>query len=98
MEIKTNAVNFTIDKKLVEYINDKVSKLELFFDQIITCEVFLKTDKSTEKENKYTGVKLIIPKSELFAEKQCKSFEEAIDLSVEALRKQIIKHKEKVRD
>jgi len=98
MEIKTNAVNFTIDKKLVEYINDKVSKLELFFDQIITCEVFLKTDKSTEKENKYAGIKLIIPKSELFAEKQCKSFEEAIDLSVEALRKQIIKHKEKVRD
>ncbi|HRO74761.1 MAG TPA: ribosome-associated translation inhibitor RaiA [Crocinitomicaceae bacterium] len=98
MEIKTNAVNFTIDKKLVEYINDKVSKLELFFDQIITCEVFLKTDKSSEKENKYAGIKLIIPKSELFAEKQCKSFEEAIDLSVEALRKQIIKHKEKVRD
>jgi putative sigma-54 modulation protein len=98
MEIKTNAVNFNIDKKLVDYINEKVSKLNLFFDQIITCEVFLKTDKSTEKENKYAGIKLIIPKSELFAEKQCKSFEEALDLVIEALRKQIIKHKEKVRE
>ncbi len=98
MEIKTNAVNFTIDKKLVDYIEEKVSKLNLFFDQIISCEVFLKADKSSEKENKYAGIKIMIPKLELFAEKQCKSFEEAIDLSTEALRKQIMKHKEKVRD
>lgn len=98
MEIKTNAVNFTIDKKLVDYINEKVSKLNLFFDQIISCEVFLKTDKNSEKENKYVGIKIMIPKQELFAEKQCKSFEEAVDLTSEALRKQLMKHKEKVRD
>lgn|SRR5690554_6124537 len=97
MEIKTNAVNFTVDKKLVDHINDKVSKLGLFYDQIISCEVFLKTDKSSEKENKYAGIKLMIPKNELFAEKQCKTFEEAVDLSVEALRKQIIKIKEKIK-
>lgn len=98
MEIKTNAVNFTIDKKLVDYINEKVSKLNLFFDQIISCEVFLKADKNSEKENKYVGIKIMIPKQELFAEKQCKSFEEAVDLTSEALRKQLMKHKEKVRN
>lgn len=95
MEIKTNAVNFSADKKLVDYINDKVSKLTLFFDQIITSEVFLKVDKSSDKENKYAGIKLSIPGLDLFAEKQCKSFEEAVDLASEALRKQILKHKEK---
>jgi len=98
MEIKTNAVNFSVDKKLVEHINEKVSKLNLFFDQIISSEVFLRVDKSSEKENKYAGIKIAIPGSELFAEKQCKSFEEAVDLTTEALRKQIIRHKEKVKN
>lgn len=95
MDIKTNAVNFTIDKKLVEHIEEKVSKLGLFYDQIVSAEVYLKTDKNSEKENKYAGIKLLIPGSDLFAEKQCKSFEEAIDLGAEALRKQLLKHKEK---
>jgi putative sigma-54 modulation protein len=35
--------------------------------------------------------------NDLFAKKQCKTFEEAIDSSVEALRKQIKKYKEKLR-
>lgn len=97
MEIKTNAVNFSVDKKLVEHIEDKVSKLGLFYDQIVSAEVFLRTDKNSEKENKYAGIKLLIPGSDLFAEKQCKSFEEAVDLGTEALRKQLIKKKEKTR-
>jgi len=97
MDIKTNAVNFTIDKKLVKYVEDKVNKLGLFYDQIVASEVFLRTDKNSEKENKYAGIKLMIPGAELFAEKQCHSFEEAVDLSTEALRKQIIKRKEKIR-
>lgn len=96
MEIKTNAVNFSADQKLLVYIDDKVSKLSLFFDQIITSEVFLRVDKSSEKENKIAEIKILIPGNELFAKKQCKSFEEAVDLVVEALRKQILKHKEKV--
>lgn len=94
MEIKTNAVNFSIDKKLVAYIEDKVSKLSLFFDQIISTEVYLRVDKSAEKENKLAEIKLLVPGNEVFAKKQCKTFEEAVDLTVEALRKQILKHKE----
>ena len=94
MEIKTNAVNFSVDKKLVAHIEEKVSKLSLFFDQIITSEVFLKVDNTTEKDNKLAEIKLLLPGSEIFAKKQCKSFEEAVDLSVEALRKQILKYKE----
>jgi putative sigma-54 modulation protein len=56
----------------------------------------LRLDKSSDKENKITEIKILIPGKELFAKKQCKSFEESADLVVEALRKQIVKHKEKV--
>jgi putative sigma-54 modulation protein len=95
MDIQVHAVHFTADQKLINYINEKIEKLTLFFDHIIAGEVFLRLDKNSEKENKITEIKLLIPGKELFAKKQCKSFEEAADLVVEALRKQIVKHKEK---
>jgi putative sigma-54 modulation protein len=96
MEVQVHAIHFTADQKLIDFIEEKVSKLELFFDNIIACEVYLKLDKSQEKENKISEVKLLIPGKTLIAKKQCKSFEEATDLATEALRKQVKKHKEKV--
>lgn len=96
MEVQVHSIHFTADQKLLAFVNEKVSKLELFFDNIIACEVYLKLDKSQEKENKITELKLLIPGRTLVAKKQCKTFEEAADLATDALRKQVKKHKEKV--
>lgn len=96
MDVKVNSVNFTADQKLVSFVNDKVSKLTLFFDNIISGEVFLKVDRDQEGENKVAEVKLSIPGKELFAKKQCKSFEEATDLAVEALRRQVRRDRKSV--
>ncbi|MBI1837181.1 MAG: ribosome-associated translation inhibitor RaiA [Flavobacteriia bacterium] len=95
MDIQVHSVHFTADKKLIDFVNEKVGKLELFYDNIIASEVFLRLDKDQEGENKVAEVKILIPGKELFAKKQCKSFEEAADLAVEALRKQVNKHKDK---
>ena len=96
MDLKIEAVHFEVDKKLVDFVQEKVQKLEQFFDHIVSGEVFLKLDRSSDKENKVAEIKLAVPGKELFAKKQCKSFEEATDLCVEALRKQVKKHKEKL--
>lgn len=96
MDIKVQAVHFTADQKLIDYIESKVSKLNLFNDQIVSSEVFLRLDNTTDVENKIGEVKIHLPGKELFAKKQAKSFEEAIDLASEALRKQVLKEKEKV--
>lgn len=96
MDIKVQAVHFTADQKLIDYIESKVSKLNLFNDNIVSTEVFLRLDNTTEVENKIGEVKIHLPGKELFAKKQAKSFEEAIDLASEALRKQVLKDKEKV--
>lgn len=95
MDVKVHSVHFKADQKLIEFVNEKVTKLQLFFDNIIVGEVFLRLDKSTEKENKIAEVKILLPGKELFAKKQCKTFEEAADLAVDALRTQVKKHKEK---
>jgi putative sigma-54 modulation protein len=95
MEIQVHSIHFTADKKLLAFIQEKASKLELYFDHITACEVYLKLDKSQDKENKISEFKLLIPGKTLIAKKQCKTFEEATDLSIEALRKQVEKHKER---
>lgn len=98
MDIKVNSVNFSADQKLITFVNDKVNKLQLFFDNIISAEVFLRVDKDQEKENKLAEIKILLPGKELFAKKQCKTFEEAADLATEALRRQVKKHKGKLVD
>ncbi|MFZ9046832.1 MAG: ribosome hibernation-promoting factor, HPF/YfiA family [Cyclobacteriaceae bacterium] len=95
MDFKVNSVNFTVDQKLVNFIHEKVKKLELMNNGIISSEVFLRVDKNSTKENKVAEVKLLMPGQELFAKKQCKSFEEATDQVVDALKKQVEKYKMK---
>jgi putative sigma-54 modulation protein len=98
MNIKIHSVRFDADKKLLTFIQEKTNKLEVFYDDIIGAEVFLRLDKdSSERENKLVEIKLDVAGNTLFSKKQCKTFEEATDLSVEALRKQLIKRKDKIR-
>ncbi len=98
MEITINSVHFTADKKLVDFVNKKVGKLDTFYDGILNAEVTLKVLKPEASRNKISEIKISIPTNGyLFAKKQADSFEEATDLSVDALRKQLGKFKEKLR-
>ncbi len=99
MEVKIKTINFDADEKLVKFTEAKVNKLDKFFEGIISSEVFLTFDKSKKKhtDNKEAKIKVDIPGAELFAEKQTTTFEESIDLVMDALEKQIKKHKEKNR-
>lgn len=97
MKIRVQSIHFTADVKLLDFIQKKADKLDQFFDQIISGEVYLKLENTEDEANKITEIKLLIPGNDLFAKEQCKSFEEATDKAIESLRRQIDKHKEKAR-
>lgn len=98
MEININSVHFNADQKLVDFVNRKVNKLDTFFDGIISAEVTLKVLKPEATKNKVSEVKLSIPANGyLFAKKQADTFEEATDMSIDALRKQLGKYKQKLK-
>ena len=97
MKIGVQSIHFTADQKLLDFIQKKADKLDQFYDQIISGEVYLKLDNAVDESNKISEIKLIIPGNTLFAKEQCKTFEEATDLAIECLRKQITKHKDKAR-
>jgi putative sigma-54 modulation protein len=97
MRVKINSVHFKTDKKLDDFISEKLDKLISLHDGIIGSEVTLKVGNTDEPANKIAEIKLQVPGNDLFARKQSKSFEEAADTAVEALRRQLTKHKEKLR-
>ncbi|NNC69264.1 MAG: ribosome-associated translation inhibitor RaiA [Flavobacteriaceae bacterium] len=97
MRVHVQSVNFNVDDKLVNFIETKVDNLEKFYDRIIDAEVFLKVQNTSEKENKIAEIKVNIPGDELIVKKQCKSFEQCVDLATVALKRQLRKKKEKQR-
>ena len=97
MNIQIHSLKFDADKKLLDFVSQKVNKLSLLSDDIVSAEVTLKLEKDDERENKITEIRVEYPRGPLFARKQSKSFEEATDLVVAALKRQIIKQKGKMR-
>lgn len=97
MRVKVQSIHFDADQKLKDYIVVKVSKLGNIYDGVIGSDVFLKLENTVKLENKIAEIKIIIPGNDLFVKKQCKTFEEATDSAIEALRKQLVKYKDKLR-
>ncbi|MEG0037772.1 MULTISPECIES: ribosome hibernation-promoting factor, HPF/YfiA family [Bacteroides] len=97
MDLRIQSIHFDATEQLQAFIQKKVSKLEKYYEDIQKVEVSLKVVKPETAENKEAGVKVLIPNGEFYANKICDSFEQAVDESVEALEKQLVKHKEKQR-
>jgi len=97
MKVNIHAVNFAVDKKLVDFIQDRLDKLEKYYDKVVFSDVFLKVEKTSEKENKIAEVKINVPGDDFIVKKQCKSFEEAIEQSAESIERLLLKRKEKLR-
>ncbi len=97
MNIQIHSVRFDADKKLIDFVQQKLDKLTQFGEDIVNAEVFLRLVKDQDRENKISEIRLELPGGPLFAKKQSKTFEEATDDVIEALKKQITKHKQKKR-
>ena len=97
MKVNVQAVNFNVDRKLVDFVQEKLDKLEKYYDKIISSDVFLRLENTSDKENKIVEVKINVPGDDFLVKKQCKTFEEAIDLSAESLERLLVKRKEKIR-
>ena len=95
MKVTINPVHFKADSKLEEFITQKVEKVCAKYNEIIDAEVSLKLDNTDTPENKIADIRLVLKGDDLFASKQSKSFEEAIDTAVDALKKQLEKYKGK---
>lgn len=96
MNIKIQSVKFDADQRLLDFTEAKLNKLERFIERVTLADVALKLDKDHDRGNKVAVIKLEVPGEDLVAESRAKSFEEAVDLAIGALKKQIDKRKDKL--
>lgn len=94
MKILVNDVNFNAGKHLVDFAKKRAEKLYHMYDHIVGVEINMRLENNHETENKTSEIMVKVKGSELFAKKTMKSFEEATDASIEALKKQVSKYKE----
>ncbi len=95
MRVQTEAIHFSADAKLLANIEKKISKLVHFFENISDVKVILKLENSGQVREKIAEIKLMIPNGVIFIKETSKTFESAIDAAVSALKRQLVKYKEK---
>ena len=96
MKVSVHAVNFTVDKKLVDFVQERLDKLEKYYDKVVSADVFLKVENTSDKENKIAEIKVNVPGDDFLVKKQCKTFEEAIEVASESIERLLVKRKEKI--
>ncbi|WP_411032306.1 ribosome hibernation-promoting factor, HPF/YfiA family [Spongiimicrobium sp. 3-5] len=97
MKVNAQSVNFNADSKLLDFVQGRLDKLELFYDKVISSDVYLKVVNTSSKENKIVEIKVHVPKDKFVVKKQCKSFEEAVDSACNSLERSLKKRKQKLR-
>ncbi|WP_350291155.1 ribosome-associated translation inhibitor RaiA [uncultured Croceitalea sp.] len=97
MKVNVQSVNFVADGKLIDFVQERMDKLELFYDKVISSDVYLKVENTSAKENKIVEIKINVPRDKFVVKKQCKSFEEAIDSACNSIERKLVKKKEKMR-
>ncbi len=97
MVIRTEAVQFKADQKLLSFIEKKFQKLNLFFDKITTVNVFLKLENSGQVKDKVVEAVVNVPGETIFVKDSSKTFEESIEKVGASLKRQLVKYKEKKR-
>ena len=96
MTLTVNPVNFEIAERLEKYINKKTARYaKMLNNPSAEMNIRLTVIKPETNMNKQTQIRVLGNGPEMFAEKTCDSFEQGIDLCLEALDKQIEKLKER---
>ena len=93
MTIQTSAPQFRADAKLLAYIDEKLSRLSHVYDRIITCDVTLKLENSGRVRDKVAELRLNVPGATLVASESQRTFEAAVDLLSDKMRRQLRRYK-----
>lgn len=94
MEVRIQGIHFDVTEKLNQFINKKADKLARRFPSMSYIDVILSVVKPETAMNKEAKLKVVVPhEGEHVATKVADSFEEAVDMCLEAVERQLEKNK-----
>jgi putative sigma-54 modulation protein len=96
MKVDIQSIHFDADQKLLDFINKKIEKVETYYEDIRSVDVYLRLEKDAEKDNKTVEVKINMNHNPIFAKEHSSTFEAATDMVMDKLVAQVKKHKEKL--
>ncbi|MBN09107.1 MAG: RNA polymerase subunit sigma-54 [Flavobacteriaceae bacterium] len=97
MSYSFQSINFNADDKLIYLINKRTNKLKLFFNKIISIQVFAKVENNSTKINKHIELILNIPGEQFIVKKTSFSFEGALSKVSSSVERRLKNHKQKLR-
>jgi putative sigma-54 modulation protein len=98
MNISIRSVHFTADEKLLKFTEQKFSKIEKYFNGIVSIDVSLKLENLSQKiKDKVAEVKIKVPGDLIVVTATSKTFEGAVESATRTVKRRIIRYKEKLR-
>ena len=98
MDVKIHAIHFHADQRLENFIREKITKIEQFFDKITGTEVYLKLENNGSNiKDKVAEIKVMMPGKVIYSAERSKLFEESFDTALTGIMKQVKRHKEKLK-
>jgi putative sigma-54 modulation protein len=91
---------FQVSEQLQTLVEEKVEKLQTFFERIISAEVYFKEEENRRQngDGKTVEIRLNVPRQTLFSEEKSDQFEKALVSAAEKMRKQLNKYKQQNND
>ena len=94
MQLHLTGHHVDITQPLRDYVNEKVDRLARHFDHVIDVHVILEVEKLRHKAEG----NLLLSGNKVHAEATEEDMYAAIDALIDKLDRQVVKHKEKVKD
>lgn len=95
MNISYQSIHFTADQKLKDFMEAKIQKLPRYYDRIMDVKVRMKLENSGQVRDKIVEIMTVIPGETFIAVEESKTFEAAFDSSINSIKRQIKRYKEK---
>jgi putative sigma-54 modulation protein len=99
MNLTISGHHLELTPAIREYVESKLVRIKRHFDHVIDIAVILTVDKLPEKEKRQKAeINLHIRGKDLHAESISEDLYAAIDILIDKLDRQVIKHKGKIQD
>jgi putative sigma-54 modulation protein len=97
MKINIQTVHFSMNSNLQKYIDKRLSKLSLYYNRIVSVDLYLNLDNQSSQANKSVELRVNIPREDVVVGKKSESFEKSLDMAVTTAERMLKRRKEKAR-
>jgi putative sigma-54 modulation protein len=99
MNLTISGHHLEVTPALRSYVTDKLDRITRHFDQVVDVKVLLSIENQTEKERRQKAeCNIHVKGNDMFAESAHQDLYAAVDDLVDKLDRQVVKHKDRIRN